>query len=150
MGELIGLILLGLVIYYFFGLKKKENNKIMESPQYQIYLKALVALKQAGYEISECNFRSAHVKRGYENYGMVFFAKEPGRFISILSYFSSTIRGWTNYASWLRVIEMVENGKERGKSYWPDNSLVGGFTQDSKPYTYNEEWLDILASVISE
>ena len=147
MEALIGLVIVGVIIYYFS--KKRGNKKIMESPQYKIYLKALETLKQAGYEIAECNFRSAHVKRGFENYGMIFVVKESGWFISILASFSSTIREWTDYALWVRTVEMVDNSRKHGKSYWPDNSLVGGFTQDSAPYTYNEEWLYILESVIS-
>ena len=53
------------------------NNKIKEarieaSPQYQIYLEVLKALKQDGYEIVGSKINNRTVQRGNETYGNVF------------------------------------------------------------------------------
>jgi hypothetical protein len=96
--------------------------------------------------------------RGEEDYGTVFVVKTPieqddlGCLLSLIIPRSGIdfINNSSNYASMINVTQSINNSRKRGKSYWPDYSLVGGFTTERFGRTYNDEWLRILASVISE
>ena len=130
------------------------STKIMNTPQYQIYLEALEALKEGGYELDGNKINSKRVLRGSESYGIIFvvdYPKEfgcfsiliPNRILELNEYHS-------DYEGYQRTIANVHNSRKRGKSYWPDGSLVGGFTTDDYGHTYNDKWLNILDSVVSK
>ena len=129
------------------------NNKIKETPQYQIYLEVLEALKQAGYHIEERNAWQSYVKHGSENYGMVFVVDYPQNFgclsIIIPDDILQFIYNFSNYGTMKGVLKDINNSRKRGKTYWPDYSLVGCFTMDKANYTYNDIWIKMAASGIS-
>jgi len=124
---------------------KKGKKSIEKTPQYQIYLEVLEALKQAGYQIKEVNVWQTLVKKGDVNHGQVFVVDYPKGLASI----SSTIRMYSNYETMKRVIKDINNSRKRGKTYWSENNLVGGFTSDSTG-TYDDKWINILAFVVSK
>ena len=137
------------------------NNKIMETPQYQIYLKVLEALKQGGYEI-EGKINNYTVTRGNESYGNVFVVDHPnylednpgcGCLVSIIPGIKDLLnmfRSFSDYETMKRIVEDVNNSRKRGKTYWPKDSLVGGYTTDMYGHKYNDEWLKILESIVSK
>jgi len=175
------------------------SEKIKKTPQYQVYLEALETLKRESYEISQKNDYQSIVKRGKENYGIVWVVNIPSGFIyeDDSSCFikedvsfggfvkdsgkegagclfellpgSEIIKSLITYSrrhSDYKIVQPFVNSscssndlskKYRSKSYWPENCLVGGYTRNHKDIyfrvsnpTYNEEWLNILASVISK
>ena len=136
---------------------------IKETPQYQIYLEVLEALRQNGYDIVGRNSWQSTIRRGSESYGLIFVVKAPfypednagcGCLVSIIPGIEDilkSIRGWSNYAAMQSAEEMIRNKRSRGKRgefIWPDGSLVGGYTTDSFGFTYNAELANILRSII--
>jgi len=150
MESLIQIVIIGLIIYCVVIFRKKSKKKIMESPQYQIYLEALEAVKSGGYEIEKKNSWQSYVKRGSVRYGLIFVVDFPKEgFLSvIMPRVSDANRSTSNYEIMRDIIQDVNNSHRRGQTYWPNDSLVGGFTTDLRGYTYDENWIRILESVI--
>jgi len=136
---------------------------IKETPQYQLYLEALEALKQRGYDIVKKNSWQSTIRRGSEAYGLIFVVKAPfypednpgcGCLVSIIpgvGKILQTIRMYSNYEGMKSAEEMIRNKRSRGKRgefVWPDGSLVGGYTTDSFGFRYNEELANILRAII--
>ena len=133
--------------------------KITDTPQYQIYLETLEAVKQGGYEIDKRNSWQSVVKHGSTKLGLIFVVKEPfypddnlgcGCLISLIpgiKDFLNTIRSWSNYEAMADAVRNINNSRKRGKTYWPDGSLVGGYTTDMFGFKYDENWINILISV---
>jgi hypothetical protein len=126
---------------------------IKETPQYQLYLEVLEAVKRGGYEIERCNNFQSFVKRGSENVGQIFVVKEPlddsGCLTALIPGVINFINSWSGYESMKAVVRSINNRRNRSKTYWPDYSLVGGFTQDGSGYKYDDRWINIMESVIS-
>lgn len=134
--------------------KEREKERIIESlPHYHIYLNAVNALEQSGYEIENTVFKKGRiqsfVKKGYIKYGMIFTVNYPSQtetFLENRSEKGSLFSG--DYYAMLSVCRNVNNSRHASRVYWPEGSLVGGFTQNSGFYQYEDRWLNILASVI--
>jgi len=126
---------------------------IKETPQYQLYLEVLEAVKQGGYEIEMDSWQSI-VKRGSERVGQIFVVKEPlgnsGCLFALIPGIINFINSWSKYESMQGVVQMIRNSRKRSKICWPDYSLVGGFTQDGSTYKYDDRWINIMESVISQ
>jgi len=160
MADLIGIVILGLVIYGIIIFRKNSKKKFMASPQYQIYLEVLEAVKSGGYEISKNSSWSSTVKRDSEKLGLIFVVKQPfypednygcGCLVSLIPGIKDaldSIRGWSNYASMVSAIRTINSSRKRGKAYWPDGSLVGGYSAECFGFKYDENWIRILESVI--
>jgi TPR repeat protein len=131
-----------------------EKARIIESlPQYHIYLNAVYALEQSGYEIENTVFKKgliqSYVKQGDIKYGMIFTVKYPSQTETLLENRSedgSLLSG--HYYAMVQVCRNVNKSRYAHRVYWPEGSLVGGFTQTSGFYQYEDRWLNILASVI--
>ena len=131
----------------------------MASPQYQIYLEALEAVKQGGYEIEKRGSWQSVVKRGSTKLGLIFVVKKPfypegnpgcGCLISLIpgiKGFLDSIRSWSNYEAMVDAVRKINNSRKRGKYYWPDGSLVGGYSAEIFGFEYDENWINILKSV---
>jgi len=132
--------------------KELKKQRIIETiPHYHIYEKAVFVLKQSGYEIENTVFKKgliqSFVKRDSINYGMLFAVKPPSQFESLIE--NKTEVGSTgDYYIMVQVCKDTLNSRHKGKVCWPEHSLVGGFTGGHPMYRYNEEWLEVLQSVI--
>ena len=145
MSDLIGIVIIGLIIYGVVTYRKKSKQKFMELPQYQIYIQALEVLKNSGYEIKESNTSHALVYQDSRCYGQIFVVKYPVWIVSLIPL----LRSWSDYETMIRVVESIRNSRNRSEIYWPQDSFVGGFTvANYGPYSFNNEWLRILESVI--
>ena len=145
LSDMISIIIIGLIIYGIVIYRKKSKHKIMDTPQYQIYLHALEALKNGGYEIKESNASQALVYQGSNCYGQIFVVRYPVGIVSLIPL----LRSWSNYETMVGAVELIRNSRKRSEIYWPQGSLVGGFTvANHGPYSFNNEWLRILESVI--
>ena len=131
---------------------------IKETPQYEIYLKALKALEQEGYELDRKNKWQSIVRRGSEEIGLIFVVKEPfdpenygcGCLISLIPGVNdiiNMINDWSNYETMIGVVKRINNSRKRGKAYWPKGSLVGGYTTDNWGFKYDENMIKILEAV---
>ena len=117
------------------------------------------ALERAGYEVDKSNSWSSVVKRGSARLGLIFVVNEPfypednsgcGCFISLIPGIKSlldTIRSWSNYAAMVEAVRKINSSRKRGEYYWPDGSLVGGYTAEVFGFEYDENWINILRSV---
>jgi len=112
-----------------------KRQQIIETiPHYHIYERVVLALEQNGYKVENNAFKKgavlSFVKRDSINYGLLFAV------------------GKNDIKSMKDAVELVNNSRNRSAVYWPEHSLVGGFTEGNSMYSYNEEWLRILQSVI--
>ena len=160
MSELITIVIIGFIIYGIVILRKKNKRKFMASPQYKIYLEVLEAVENGGYEIVKSSSWQSIVKRDSEKSGLIFVVKQPfypednygcGCLVSLIPGIKDaldSIRGWSNYASMVSAVRTIQNSRKRGIAYWPDGSLVGGYTAECLGFKYDEDWIKILASVI--
>ena len=130
--------------------KKMKATAIKYTSQYQIYLQVIDALKQNGYEIKEDPVKKdlarAFVNKGHEQHGMLFAVDYPKT--SVLEVVTDGGITTGSYKDMKGVCDLVLNSRHRGKVYWPEDSLVGGFTSDMTVYRYDGNWIKILASVI--
>ena len=121
------------------NLNDKGIAHIRETPQYRIYLEAVEALKQSGYEIENTTFQKeliqSFVMRDFKNYGMIFAVYNAGFFSNGISTMEKNI-------------DFAHKSGKRVAVYWPQGSFVGGFTEDDGFYSFDEKWLNILRSVI--
>jgi hypothetical protein len=126
---------------------------IRETVHYQIYLEVTDALNKKGYEIipqkSSKKFVMSYVTRDSSNYGQLFVVAPPKMGCLASIFIRPFTKGLTQYETMRGVADMVRNSRKRGKVYWPNNSLVGGFTSNDGGYMHNEHWLSIMESVIS-
>ena len=160
MANLIGIVIIGLIIYGIVIFRKNSKKKFMASPQYQIYLEVLEAVKSGGYEIAKSSSWASIVKRDSERLGLIFVVKEPfypddnhgcGCLISLIPGIKDAlnfIRSWSNYESMVRGIRTINNSRKRGKAYWPEGSLVGGYSAECFGFKYDENWIKILETII--
>ena len=139
------IVVLCIAIVLILIYRNKRKKKFLETPQYQIYLKALEALKQSGYEIKETNSKHAFIWESSKKIGHLFVVEYPGFFSSIPIF-----GDFSDFNSMKKVCEMVINNRHKSAVYWPSNSLVGGFTCSQGVFQYEDDWLKILASVIEE
>ena len=145
MSGVIEIAIIGIIIYGIVTYRKKRKRKFMELPQYQIYHNALEALRNSGYEIKESNTTHALVYQNSKCYGQIFVVKHPVWIVSLIPL----LRSWSDYETMIRIVESIRNGRNRNEIYWPPESFVGGFTMANYgPYSFNNEWLRILESVI--
>ena len=128
---------------------------IRETPQYQIYLKALETLKQRGYEIEELedkkSMASHQIKKGSTLYGKIFVLKDPDTLFNRLfgdNGFVKLFRSFGSFETMVGACEAVRNSRYKSKVYWPDYSLVGAYTTGGFGFEYEDNWLKIVSSVI--
>ena len=160
MADFIGIVLFGLIIYGIVAFRKNNKKKFMASPQYQIYLEVLEAVKSGGYEIQKTSSWQSVVKRDSEKLGLIFVVKKPfypednygcGCLVSLIPGIKDaldSIRGWSNYAAMENAVQTIRNSQRRGKAYWPAGSLVGGYSAECFGFKYDENWIRILEAVI--
>ena len=125
--------------------------------QYTVYLDAITLLQQNGYELSEferewCNV-SASVKQDSKIIGRIFVVSDPRpTFLpALIGAFSPSYKKnyyyYTSYASMGRILKIAQSQAERAARsfyyYWPDDSLVGGWSEGEE-----KKWLNILKSAI--
>jgi len=132
---------------------------VEQSGQYDIYLNAVNMLQQNGYEVSEskrewCSIE-AYVMKDSTTVGNIFVVADPrpGLLSAIVGAlfkpYKTSHYDQTEYGQRHRFIEMDRRRAERAGTrfdyYWPDDSLVGGYTISGE----DNSWLDILKSAIS-
>jgi len=131
-------------------------GNIKENPQYQIYLCAVEALRRSGYEVEETSSKKkliqSFVKKDFTNYGQLFVVEPPSTSIigqTLMPELAKTKESTSDWEIMRDIIHNVNNSRKRGRTFWPNGSLVAGFTSDLSPYRYNDEWLQILETVIT-
>lgn len=125
-----------------------------------LYLKALEALKENGYESHEIEYKFnrkwVSISRQGNAYGWVFVVadRKPCLLFSIIGVFWGWFRNFLlnetgTYNQMVRIIKINEkkfkrNGYEIGV-YWPEGSNVGAYTAEYAEH----EWLSIVQKAVS-
>jgi TM2 domain-containing membrane protein YozV len=129
------------------------NIPVEKSGQYNIYLNAIEMLTQNGYSVSECKREWCIIESDVSGGGKIFVVSDPrpGLLSALIGAFSADYKKMryetTSYNFMQRYLEHMATSDRSWKcySYWPDNSLVGGYlyTQSLDP-----AWLNVLKSAI--